>query len=629
MELFKVTCVTCQAKLSVRNAALIGEIVACPRCESMVLVAEPPPLSPAIESTGLVEQPAPIPHAHSDFKTALADSVEADISGAEVSPSAEVSNMPVNVAVASNKAIVWWIASFAIGASVTGAYLALRHPSEPEPDVVAKAQNLGAAKNNPNVFTQDSSISVVPSVEKSPEDTPDGRDPVAASHEVPSDKKRETPQAKAPPPRNAPPQDNGGDKSLIPTNTTATKSPSPKLVVEPPDDARTVRKFDPLRFDLEQMNLANLGTADESEEITAVLSPVPDYDDPLQEQQPLERPAVVRLSENSTEQFSTRSAEEQLETKIPALTVQDVTLADYLALMSSLSGVPISVAPIELQMAGVSPGKRVSLEAQEIHLDEALAKVLEPLHLEATTAGPQAVIVREDAARVREIEYPIDDLIGDSTSAADFAKWIENLIAPQSWTRTGGTGTIATTPTGLHIKQAQHIHYQVLFFLERIRLAKQMPLRSRYPARLLGAKPFYSLVEERVTAPTTFTFSHETPLAEVFRYWQSELGLPVFVDWPELAKRDLWPDSRITCRITNEPWQAALDAVLTPLELGWRAGPGGTIQITSQAVVDNEDVLDLYPADLWHGKANDQATVFRDPTNKLVYVRAPAAVHRR
>ncbi len=628
MELFKVTCVTCQAKLSVRNAALIGEIVACPRCESMVLVAEPPRESHSLEPAGRVEQSAPIPPANSDFNKSLADSVEADISGAEVPLSAEVSNVPVNVAVASNKAIVWWIASFAIGASVTGAFLALRHQGELGPDAVAKTQNLGGVESNPSTLPQDSSISLETSEEKTPEDIPDRRNPAAAPHAVPTDKKVDSPPAKAPPPRTAPPQENGGDESLIPSNATATTSPSPKLVVEPPDDSPTARKFDPLRFDLEQMDLANLDTTDESEEVTAASTTVPEEDDPLRAQQPPERPAVVRLSDNSTEQFSSRSAEEQLETKIPSLTVKDVTLADFLALMSSLSGVPISVAPIELQMAGVSPGKRVSLEAQEIRLDEALAKVLEPLHLEATTAGPQAVIVREDAARVRKIDYPIDDLIGDQTTAADYAKWIVNLIAPQSWTRAGGTGTIATTPTGLHIEQAQNIHYQVLFFLERIRLAKQMPLRSRYPARLLGAKPFYSLVEERVTAPTTFTFSHETPLAEVFRYWQSELGLPVFVDWPELAMLDLWPNSRITCRITNEPWHAALDAVLTPLELGWRAGPGGTIQITSQAVVNAESVLDVYPANSWQDKASDEAIIVHDPANELVYVRASAAVHR-
>ncbi len=41
-SLFSVRCTTCTARLRVRNAAVVGQIVECPRCGSMVLV-EPPP----------------------------------------------------------------------------------------------------------------------------------------------------------------------------------------------------------------------------------------------------------------------------------------------------------------------------------------------------------------------------------------------------------------------------------------------------------------------------------------------------------------------------------------------------------------------------------------------------------
>ena len=37
-ELFKVTCVTCQASLSVRNPALVDQIIACPKCDSMGMI---------------------------------------------------------------------------------------------------------------------------------------------------------------------------------------------------------------------------------------------------------------------------------------------------------------------------------------------------------------------------------------------------------------------------------------------------------------------------------------------------------------------------------------------------------------------------------------------------------------
>ncbi|MCG8448844.1 MAG: hypothetical protein MI725_04580, partial [Pirellulales bacterium] len=41
MELFKISCMTCQASLSVHDESLLGQIVACPRCGSMVEVQPP------------------------------------------------------------------------------------------------------------------------------------------------------------------------------------------------------------------------------------------------------------------------------------------------------------------------------------------------------------------------------------------------------------------------------------------------------------------------------------------------------------------------------------------------------------------------------------------------------------
>lgn len=41
MELFRISCVTCRARLSVRNRSAIGQIVACPKCGSMVEIAPP------------------------------------------------------------------------------------------------------------------------------------------------------------------------------------------------------------------------------------------------------------------------------------------------------------------------------------------------------------------------------------------------------------------------------------------------------------------------------------------------------------------------------------------------------------------------------------------------------------
>jgi hypothetical protein len=49
MQPFKITCVTCRAGLTVKNESLVGQIIACPRCGSMVQVIAP--AAPATTST--------------------------------------------------------------------------------------------------------------------------------------------------------------------------------------------------------------------------------------------------------------------------------------------------------------------------------------------------------------------------------------------------------------------------------------------------------------------------------------------------------------------------------------------------------------------------------------------------
>ena len=41
MEPFRITCITCQSKLVVRDPALVGSIMSCPKCSSMVQVVLP------------------------------------------------------------------------------------------------------------------------------------------------------------------------------------------------------------------------------------------------------------------------------------------------------------------------------------------------------------------------------------------------------------------------------------------------------------------------------------------------------------------------------------------------------------------------------------------------------------
>ena len=629
-ELFKVTCVTCQSSLSVRNAALIGQIIGCPKCNSMVEIAPPvasAPVPPVVAAaTQFVPQLA--------FEEPLETFVEQSVP--EVAAPAEIGSVLATGSASSAKFIIWSVASFVIGATLTGAFLILRSGDAADQTATAEANIESPVvapikKTHPEPVAKTTSAS---NTDKPAEETTPPKKPspgIVDEKEKPADDNPfDVESQPAEPPLlgaiEQPPAEVAVEEPVV---TPREKAPEQKLVIGNADEPRVARKFDPLALDPEQLNLNAVSAAGTEHADQAG----PADEAPPQEIEPQEEPPlaniskVVRLNEKLGGASRNRSAEIQLSRKLPALSVKDMPLLDFLALVSQLAGVPVSIAPEQLLMAGITPGRPVSLDTSATSLADALSAVLKPLHLEATTDGPQIVIVRQDANKVRGVDYPIDDLLGHQITSAEFAKWIERLIAPESWQANGGDGQITVSEKSLRIEQSQAVQYQVLFFLERIRLAKQLPLRSRYPERLLSAKPLSVGIADRLAAPTTFTFSHETPLAEVFHYWQGEAGLPIFVDWPSLANVNLWPDSHITCGTANEPWHAALGTVLAPLNLGWRPAPGGGIQITSRAKIETEPQLDIYPVGAWHGDAAG-ATVINDPVNNLTYVRASAAAQR-
>ncbi len=140
-----------------------------------------------------------------------------------------------------------------------------------------------------------------------------------------------------------------------------------------------------------------------------------------------------------------------------------------------------------------------------------------------------------------------------------------------------------------------------------------------------------------------FTFSDFAPLREVLRYWQEEMGVAVLVDWPALSTERLWPQSRIACSAANQPWSEAMDSVLAPLGLGWRAVDHRTLEITTAAKVATEPMLELYRvAEGTVGNGEDLVARVRgltdrpdangivfDAASRVLLVRQPAAVQRK
>jgi hypothetical protein len=330
--------------------------------------------------------------------------------------------------------------------------------------------------------------------------------------------------------------------------------------------------------------------------------------------------------------------------KIPAFKFNKLPLSHVLDLSTQMSGLPVSISPDQLRMAGVSAGTAVTVDAKDATIENILSTALKPLRLQPVVDREHIHLKRIGEPKRRQVSYAIDDLAAVGAGVEKWAQWIQELVAPETWQTRGGNGVLAIESHKLRIDQSESIQYEILLLLERCRVARGLSTRSKYPSSLISPQPAHAAAAERLKAPATFTFTQYTPLREIFRYWQQELDVALLIDWPAISAERLWPETRIACSAANQPWGEAMDSVLEPLGLSWRAVDGRTIQITTREKVRCEPQVEIYrvasgaSGEQLFAKitelaaANEPASapaMAYDAASQLLLVRQPAAVQRQ
>jgi hypothetical protein len=288
-----------------------------------------------------------------------------------------------------------------------------------------------------------------------------------------------------------------------------------------------------------------------------------------------------------------RQIAQQLAMRVDSFDVSDVPLSRFVEMLSDMADVPITIDPVALELAGKSPRQQISVSVRGVSLEKVLRDALAKHRLEITERDEHVRLALTGGERRQAVDYDVRDLFG-SGGAGPLVDIIERFVAPTTWTRAGGAGTISVDGTKLRIEHVQGVRHEVLIFCERLRMARGLPARSRYPAALLSADSAYKKLAPKFKQRTTFTFLPWTRLADVLRYWQEEIGVTIVADWASLADAELGPSAPIACSAIDRTWQDALDGVLEPLGLAWWAVNGETIQITSREALNDIQRIEFY-----------------------------------
>jgi hypothetical protein len=284
---------------------------------------------------------------------------------------------------------------------------------------------------------------------------------------------------------------------------------------------------------------------------------------------------------------------DQLAGPVDSLAVTEMPLAHFAQLITDLTDAPISLDPIELATAGISPRQPVSADVAKTTIEKLLRETLAKHRLELTEQGTAASVALTGRDRRRAVEYDVADLAAGG-DASPIAKLVEQFVAPETWTDEANGNTVTAAGPKLKIDATQSARHQVLIFCERLRLARGQSQRSRYPAEQLKTDSPYANLAPTLARHTTYTFLPWSRLADVVAHWQQTSKLTILVDWAALADVDLGPSSPIACSSIDRQWQDVFDESLASLGLGWWAVDGETIQITTLDALSDIRRVEFY-----------------------------------
>ncbi|MFH1924519.1 MAG: DUF1559 domain-containing protein, partial [Planctomycetota bacterium] len=283
-----------------------------------------------------------------------------------------------------------------------------------------------------------------------------------------------------------------------------------------------------------------------------------------------------------------------------------VPLVEAIELLSQVSTLGITFDLEAMAELGVSVRDPVTVEVSDATVGDVLEAVLAARGLVYVVVDGQILVTSPESRRnsLRTVTYRVSDLTGpDPAALAALAESVEKLVAPDTWQRGGGRGTIEAAEGVLTAAQTEAVHYRILAFCEKLRSARGIPLRSRHDPEKFTLATRSDRARAKLSRPITANFHEPAPLARIAADLEALSGAGILVDWAALASQGLSPEARGSLSADGQPLSEALDLLLEPMDLAYRVVDADTIEITTRKVLADRLELEFHPlADLLTGE---------------------------
>lgn len=289
----------------------------------------------------------------------------------------------------------------------------------------------------------------------------------------------------------------------------------------------------------------------------------------------------------------------QLAGAIRSLRLREMSLVEFLRVVSEFSTIPITLEPESLQLVGVSAADTISVDMENTTVGDVLEAALAPKKLAYEVSDRQLIVrsVYSIGNSMHRWDHSVADLIeGEPQEAEALVGYIQQLVAPESWQSRGGAGTVQIETDKLVIVQTAESLYQVHVLCEKLRMARGHAIRSRRNPERFRLDTRAARARACLETQVQLNFPRSTPWRDIIRQWEETTGATLLVDWRAVSELGWTPAAEVTVRAGQLSLEEALRGLLTPMHLTYRAIDENTLQITTPAAVNAQPELEFYAA---------------------------------
>ena len=247
-----------------------------------------------------------------------------------------------------------------------------------------------------------------------------------------------------------------------------------------------VLRFDPLDFDPAQLTLGTAtGTSNDKVSTSVQENPPDEGETPVEaidlEQEVADLPDVraeipsvtMRLGPIARGETNPVQVAQQFALRVESLAATGMSIERFVAFVSDLAAVPITIDPLALELAGVSPRDTVAVQTSGVTLEDLARNGLSKPRLEIVDHDGRIRLELAKGGERSTKRYDVADLMAPGAAdASEIARVVERFVAPTAWQSGIGSDKLAVEGKKLRVDQSKSVHHELLIFCERWRLAR-------------------------------------------------------------------------------------------------------------------------------------------------------------